>query len=240
MQRQTDELLLLDALTLAVLATDGSGFVTFANDAAATMFARTADELIGSHVVDLVALGPGEEPALPNVLNAVRWRGDVTVHRTGGDDLLAEATVNPIVDVDGGVVGAIAVLEDMTEIRRPRPRQPRARPGSGSPTRPPSSAPGTGTPSTAPTCGTRRCITSTDSRRAASTAPGTPGSAASTRTSARRPSASCSRRWRTSRATCSATGSSVPTARPAGSRHTARSSSVRTAVRPGPSAASRT
>lgn len=118
MQRQDDELRLLDALSLAVLASDELGVVTFANDAATQMFARAAQELVGSQVVDLVTLGPGEEPALPNVLQGIQWRGDLTVHASGGADLVAEATVNPILDANGVVVGAIAVLEDMTEMRR--------------------------------------------------------------------------------------------------------------------------
>jgi PAS domain S-box-containing protein len=117
-QRDTDERRLLHALSLSVLATDGVGVVAFANDAATELFGRTTDELVGSHIADLVALGPGESPALPNVLRGVRWNGDVTVYRSEGDDLLAAATVNPILDADGAVVGAIAALEDMTEIRR--------------------------------------------------------------------------------------------------------------------------
>ncbi|MEP9364745.1 SpoIIE family protein phosphatase [Nocardioides sp. CN2-186] len=118
MQRQDDELQLLDALSLAVLASDAGGVVTFANNAATQMFGRSVQELLGSQVVDLVALGPGETPALPAVLQGVPWRGDLTVSRGPDDDIVAEATVNPILGPDGEVVGAIAALEDMTEIRR--------------------------------------------------------------------------------------------------------------------------
>ncbi len=92
--------------------------MTFANNAATQMFGRSVQELLGSQVVDLVALGPGETPALPAVLQGVQWRGDVTVSRGQDDDIVAEATVNPILSPDGEVVGAIAALEDMTEIRR--------------------------------------------------------------------------------------------------------------------------
>ncbi|GAA4714237.1 SpoIIE family protein phosphatase [Nocardioides conyzicola] len=118
MQRDTEDRRLLHALSLAVLATDEAGIIVFANDAATEMFARTADELVGSQVVDLVALGPGEAPALPAVLQGVRWHGDLTILRADGADLLAAATVNPISAADGSVVGAIAALEDMTEVRR--------------------------------------------------------------------------------------------------------------------------
>ncbi len=118
MQRDTDERRLLHALSLTVLATDGEGLIAFANDAATGLFGRSADELVGTHVLDLVGLGPGELPMLPEILRGVRWRGDVTVLRGSDEPLLAAATVNPICDADGAVVGAIAVLEDMTEIRR--------------------------------------------------------------------------------------------------------------------------
>jgi len=117
-QRDTDERRLLHALSLTVLATDGDGIIAFANEAATDLFGRSADELVGTHVLDLVALGPGETPMLPEILRGVRWRGDVTIQRGPDEPLLAAATVNPICDADGAVVGAIAVLEDMTEIRR--------------------------------------------------------------------------------------------------------------------------
>lgn len=118
MQRDTDDRRLLHALSLSVLATDEAGIIVFANDAATEMFARTTADLVGSQVVDLVALGPGEAPALPAVLQGVRWQGDLTILRADGDELTAAATVNPISAADGTVVGAIAALEDMTEIRR--------------------------------------------------------------------------------------------------------------------------
>jgi PAS domain S-box-containing protein len=117
-QRDTDERRLLHALSLTVLATDGEGFIAFANDAASDLFGLGADELVGTHVLDLVALGPGEMPMLPEILRGDRWRGDVTIQRGSDESLLAAATVNPICATDGAVVGAIAVLEDMTEIRR--------------------------------------------------------------------------------------------------------------------------
>ena len=118
MQRETDERRLLHALSLTVLATDGLGVIAFANAAATELFGRSTEELVGTHVLDLVALGPGEAPALPDVLQGIRWQGDVIVDRAGAEDVVAAATVNPILDAHGGVVGAIAVLEDMTEIRR--------------------------------------------------------------------------------------------------------------------------
>ncbi|MFC6341521.1 PAS domain-containing protein, partial [Nocardioides hankookensis] len=66
MERETDERRLLHALSLTVLATDGLGVIAFANDAASELFGRSPEELVGTHVLDVVALGPGEAPALPN------------------------------------------------------------------------------------------------------------------------------------------------------------------------------
>ena len=82
MQRDTDDRRLLHALSLSVLATDEAGIIVFANDAATEMFARTTDELVGSQVVDIVALGPGEAPALPAVLPCC-WSRSPTAVRPG-------------------------------------------------------------------------------------------------------------------------------------------------------------
>jgi PAS domain S-box-containing protein len=119
-QRYTDELQLLHALSLALLATDTGGAVTFANDAATAIFDRSAGELVGRVVTELVgdATDPAEALPLSAVLEGTGWRGDLTIHRPGDDAVVAAVSGTPIRGAEGTVIGAIIGLEDMTDIRR--------------------------------------------------------------------------------------------------------------------------
>ena len=187
-------------------------------------------------------LGPGEDAGAavgarrrhvarrPDLLRAGRRR-----------PVLAAATVTPISDADGTVVGAIVALEDMTEIRRTAGR------GDGERGAPAARARrrrarhlALERPRRDQRLGRPDAPDLRAGARGTSTAPGTRGSPASTPTTGRRPSRSSSRRWRSAPTTCSATGSCAPTAALAGSRRTARCWSPLTAARPAPSAASRT
>jgi PAS domain S-box-containing protein len=117
--RYIDELRLLQAIRLAVVATDRDGIITFVNEAAAQVYAAEAETLLGRQVGTLVASEP--EPALAFDLAAVlageTWRGDLTVRRPRGDTFLAAVSATPIRDDRDDVVGAVVVAEDITEIR---------------------------------------------------------------------------------------------------------------------------
>jgi PAS domain S-box-containing protein len=117
-QRYTDQLRLLHALSLAVLATDRQGTVTFANEAAAEMLGRGSLE--GTTIGDLVGVTADRRTTLPlaDVLDGTSWRGDLTLGRPGATDLVAAVTATPVRDAVDGVVGAIIALDDMTEIRQ--------------------------------------------------------------------------------------------------------------------------
>ncbi len=119
MLRCIDELHLLQAIRLAVVATDTNGVITFVNAAATEAYAAEADGLLGRDVLELLTSGP--EAASPFGLGAVlageTWRGDLTVRRPDGGAFLAAVSATPIRDRDGTVVGAVVVAEDMTEIR---------------------------------------------------------------------------------------------------------------------------
>ncbi len=119
MQRYIDELRLLHAIRLAVLATDRDGLITFVNDAAAETWAVDADELLGRHVLGLLDPGPRAAPAfdLQAVLAGATWRGDLTPRRPRGDPFLAAVSATPTRDADGTVIGAVVVAEDMSGIR---------------------------------------------------------------------------------------------------------------------------
>ena len=120
MQRYIDELTLLHALRLAVVATDTEGLITFVNDAATQVYAADADSLRGLDVLEL--LTSTSDAAAPFDLRAVldgeTWRGDLAVRRPDGATLLAAVSATPIRGADEVVVGAVVVAEDMTDIRR--------------------------------------------------------------------------------------------------------------------------
>ena len=97
MQRYIDELRLLHALELSVLATDSDGVITFVNDAAARTFATTPEDLVGRKVVELVGAAAGDGAFdLAAVLAGATWRGDLTVRRPHGDAFLAAVSATAI------------------------------------------------------------------------------------------------------------------------------------------------
>ena len=119
MLRYIDELHLLHALRLAVVATDTDGVITFVNEAATEAYAADTDVLLGRDVLELLT---GESDAastfdLEAVLAGETWRGDLKVRRPRGGTFLAAVSATPIRDGDGTVLGVVVAAEDMTEIR---------------------------------------------------------------------------------------------------------------------------
>ena len=122
MQRYIDELRLLQAIRLAVLATDERGTITFVNEAGAEAYAADVDGLVGRDVRELLPLASAAPDVGPGldfgaVLAGETWRGDLIVRRPRGDTFLAAVSATPIRDREGVVTGAVVVAEDMTEIR---------------------------------------------------------------------------------------------------------------------------
>jgi PAS domain S-box-containing protein len=115
-QRYIDEMRLLHAIRLCVLATDADGVVTFANAAAAEAFAARDDELVGRRLLDLVDPADAEGP-MAKVLVGEPWRGDVHARRLDHTAWLAGLAATPVRDEHGDVVGAVVVAEDMTATR---------------------------------------------------------------------------------------------------------------------------
>jgi len=117
--RYIDELSLLHAIRLAVVATDADGLITFVNEAASEEYAADPDALLGRDVQELLAPDPAATPGfdLGAVLAGETWRGDLIVRRPRGDTFLATVSATPIRDDDGDVLGAVVVAEDMTEVR---------------------------------------------------------------------------------------------------------------------------
>lgn len=122
MQRYIDELRLLQAIRLAVVATDERGVISFVNEAGAEAYAAGVDDLVGRDLRELLPLerlDNGAQPAFDfdAVMAGETWRGDLTVRRPRGDTFVAAVSATPIRDREGVVTGAVVVAEDMTEIR---------------------------------------------------------------------------------------------------------------------------
>ena len=118
MHHYIDELRLLQAIRLAVLATDPAGTITFVNRAATEVLATVDDELLGHDVGDLIVPGPGNDSLdLEAVVAGETWRGDLTLRRPRGDAFVAAVSATPVCDAVGRITGTVVVAEDMTDIR---------------------------------------------------------------------------------------------------------------------------
>lgn len=117
-QRYIDELLLLHALQLAVIATDEDGIITFANEASGETYASRVEDLLGNDIRALVVDSHSPVPFdLAGVLAGQTWTGDLILRRPRGDTFVAAVTATPVLDREGTVTGAVLAAQDMTEVR---------------------------------------------------------------------------------------------------------------------------
>lgn len=107
------------AMRDGVTLVDDSGVIMFANRAAAIMHGYgSPDELVGHPVSQLVP--PDYTHQFSELLPTMRsegWRGEAEGLRRDGSVFPVELTVSPI-SLDGGHVGTVAVITDLTERRR--------------------------------------------------------------------------------------------------------------------------
>lgn len=107
--------LVLSSVASGVVAVDAQGMITTANPAARRMYAGLDRALEGCRLVELFA-----DSALPQVLAGAM--GPITGYRQvpgrEGDWREIEVVASPIVAPDGTVVGAVEVLDDVTDVRR--------------------------------------------------------------------------------------------------------------------------
>ncbi len=120
MQGHVDELQLVHALKLAVVAADREGRVTFANDAATILHGGTTDDLIGRPLSDFVVdtrTPEGGVDALTQVLSGEMWRGDLRVRHLDGTTFVAAVIATPLLAGEGEVAGVVVFCEDITDAR---------------------------------------------------------------------------------------------------------------------------
>jgi diguanylate cyclase (GGDEF)-like protein/PAS domain S-box-containing protein len=104
----------LQSISDAVVSTDVQGNITFANPAATALFGREENELVGIHLAD--AFRPIAGPEAPLGLGGST--SVLSLHDTGGNATFVRCTTNPILAADGGSVGYVYTLQDITEERR--------------------------------------------------------------------------------------------------------------------------
>ncbi|MGQ9547297.1 MAG: PAS domain-containing sensor histidine kinase [Roseiflexus sp.] len=112
---------LLAAVSQAVLATDTSGTITYWSPSAERMFGWSAAEMIGTIGFHLVADPPDLEliGAMRAAIGAGKpWESEFILKRRDGTIFPAYATISPIFDEHNRRIGAIGVVNDITDRKR--------------------------------------------------------------------------------------------------------------------------
>jgi PAS domain S-box-containing protein len=118
---------LLDRVQAAVLVTDLTGVVLFANPYCEVLYGRTPDEMVGEQARDFAL-----EPLTPELLSEIAmslmdgrsWEGEFRVERVDGRAIDVHAIDSPVFDDEGKVAGVISLAFDVTA---QRPSQDEAR-----------------------------------------------------------------------------------------------------------------
>ncbi|MBI4331846.1 MAG: PAS domain S-box protein [Chloroflexi bacterium] len=113
---------LYDEAPVGYISVSRNGSLLQANGRACEMCGYSVDELAGRRILDLFPETPetrATADALARGLSAGReWRGESQLLRKGGSPVWADVSIRPIADAAGEVVGAFAVLTDVTERKR--------------------------------------------------------------------------------------------------------------------------
>ncbi len=110
----------VDGLPVATVVIDRDGRVTRWNRGAERMFGWTADEVLGGPIPTKPQGRDDEVAALRRAAldGGTRKSVEVRRHRKDGSPIDVRVTVAPLPDEDGRIVGAIGILEDLTDQRR--------------------------------------------------------------------------------------------------------------------------
>ncbi len=108
---------LLDRVQAAVLVTDFSGTVLFANPYCEVLYGLGPDELVGENAQEL-ALQPVRPELLSEIARDIfagrNWEGEFTVTRPDGTSIEVRAIDSPVFDDGGNVSGVISLAFDVT------------------------------------------------------------------------------------------------------------------------------
>ena len=109
---------MLDAIGEAVITTDLDGTVAFWNAAAERLFGWTAEEAIGTNVLELTPSANSRDEAreiLNRLARGETWQGRFELRRRDGSSFPALVTDAPIFDDEGQLAGIIGISADLTE-----------------------------------------------------------------------------------------------------------------------------
>jgi PAS domain S-box-containing protein len=108
---------LLDRVQAAVLVTDFSGTVLFANQYCQALYGLGPDELVGENAREL-ALQPVRPELISEIAKEIfegrNWEGEFTVTRPDGSTVEVRAIDSPVFDDAGNVSGVISLAFDVT------------------------------------------------------------------------------------------------------------------------------
>jgi two-component system, NarL family, sensor histidine kinase UhpB len=111
---------LLDGAGEAVTAVDAAGAITSWNPAAAGLLGWSAEEALGSPLVEL-AFAAAERSQLRGTLRRVladgsSWSGELRLQHRDGQEVPARVTLSPLFDAGDEVVGVVAVAFDLSAL----------------------------------------------------------------------------------------------------------------------------
>ncbi|MDP9485892.1 MAG: PAS domain S-box protein, partial [Actinomycetota bacterium] len=108
---------LLDAVGEPVIALDIEGRVIYWNSTAEEMYGWSSEEVMGRRIPEMAVpreLRGRAEELSAHVRGGKAWVGEFEVRRRDGTTFPVEGTNTPVFGEDGGLVGVIAVIRDIT------------------------------------------------------------------------------------------------------------------------------
>lgn len=112
---------LLNAVEQGVIATDLKGEITYWNEFAENLYGWTAEEAVGSNVLDMVPAGDSitlAEEIFQTLKEGKSWSGEMVVKRRDGSEFPAMVTDSPITNVNNELIGVVGVSVDITHEKR--------------------------------------------------------------------------------------------------------------------------
>jgi PAS domain S-box-containing protein len=114
---------LVDTAQEGIWVLDERGVGTYVNPRLAELFGYPAGEMLGRPMLDFMdAVGRAEAQSLLDRAGGEPVRGDFHFRRRDGGELWTIAAVSPIVARDGGPVGSVVMVSDITDRKRAEDR----------------------------------------------------------------------------------------------------------------------
>ena len=112
---------LLDAVDLAVIATDVEGTVTYWSRGATALYGWSAHESVGRPIVEITPALGAQDPAeaiMGGIRSGAGWRGVFPTRRKDGSVFDCRVTLSPMYDDAGEFEGIVGVSEDVSDLHR--------------------------------------------------------------------------------------------------------------------------